>query len=72
MTLSKEDGQLYYKLWLPLLDYVNVKYRINRKLKLDWRILVTSVVSKPVLLFSGKQKRGRRKGYNKGNKCSKK
>ena len=23
MTLSKEDGQLYYKLWLPLLDYVN-------------------------------------------------
>lgn len=33
MTLSQEDGQLYYKLWLPLLDYVNKKYRINRKLK---------------------------------------
>ena len=27
MTLSQEDGQLYYKLWLPLLDYVNKKYR---------------------------------------------
>ena len=33
MTLSQEDGQLYYKLWLPLLDYVNRMYRINRKLK---------------------------------------
>lgn len=33
MTLSQEDGQLYYKLWLPLLDYVNKKYCVNRKLK---------------------------------------
>ena len=33
MTLSQEDGQLYYKLWMPLLDYVNKKYRVNRKLK---------------------------------------
>jgi hypothetical protein len=33
MTLSKEDGQLYYKLWLSLLDYVNKKYRINPELK---------------------------------------
>ena len=33
MTLSQEDGQLYYKLWLPLLDFINNKYRINRKLK---------------------------------------
>ena len=33
MTLSQEDGQLYYRLWLPLLDYVNRKYRVNRKLK---------------------------------------
>ena len=33
MTLSQEDGQLYYKLWLPLLDFVNRKYRVNRKLK---------------------------------------
>ena len=32
MTLSREDGQLYYKLWLPMLDFVNRKYRINRKL----------------------------------------
>ena len=33
MTLSQEDGQLYYRLWLPLLDYVNRKYRVKRKLK---------------------------------------
>ena len=33
MTLSQEDGQLYYKLWLPLLDFVNRKYRVSRKLK---------------------------------------
>lgn len=33
MTLSQEDGQLYYKLWLPLLDFVNRKYCVNRKLK---------------------------------------
>ena len=33
MTLSREDGQLYYKLWLPMLDFVNRKYRINGKLK---------------------------------------
>lgn len=32
MTLSKEDGQLYYRLWLPLLDYVNNKYKVNKKL----------------------------------------
>lgn len=32
-TLSKEDGKLYYKLWLPLLDYVNKKYKINCKIK---------------------------------------
>ncbi|MGF7144126.1 hypothetical protein HNQ56_002557 [Anaerotaenia torta] len=33
MTLSREDGQLYYKLWLPLLDYVNKIYNINSKIK---------------------------------------
>ncbi len=33
MTLSQEDGQLYYKLWLPLLDFVNRKYRINSRMK---------------------------------------
>ena len=33
MTLSHEDGQLFYKLWLPLLDFVNKKYKINSKLK---------------------------------------
>ncbi len=33
MKLSEKDGQLFYNLWLPLLDYVNKKYRINRKLK---------------------------------------
>lgn len=29
MTLSQEDGKLFYKLWLPLLDYVNSKCNIN-------------------------------------------
>ena len=33
MTLSEKDGQLFYKLWMPLLDYVNKKYKINKKLK---------------------------------------
>lgn len=33
MTLSKEDGQLYYRLWLPLLDYVNKKFGIRKRLK---------------------------------------
>lgn len=33
MTLSKEDGQLYYKLWFPLLDYVNKKYKVKKELK---------------------------------------
>ena len=33
MTLSQEDAQLFYSLWLPLLDFVNRKYRVNRKLK---------------------------------------
>lgn len=33
MKLSEKDGQLFYKLWMPLLDYVNKKYKVNRKLK---------------------------------------
>lgn len=33
MMLSKEDGQLYYELLFPLLDYVNKKYRVRRKIK---------------------------------------
>ena len=33
MTLSLEDGQLYYRLWRPLLDFVNEKHRVNSKLK---------------------------------------
>lgn len=33
MTLSEKDGQLFYKLWLPLLDYVNNKCKVNKKLK---------------------------------------
>ena len=33
MTLSQEDEKLYYKLWMSLLDFVNKKYRVNRKLK---------------------------------------
>ena len=33
MTLSQEDGQLYYQLWLPLLDFVNEKYGVSSVLK---------------------------------------
>lgn len=33
MVLSEKDGQLFYELWLPLLDYVNKKYKVNKKLK---------------------------------------
>ena len=33
MTLSTEDANLYYKLWFPVLDYVNKKYGINEELK---------------------------------------
>jgi len=33
MKLSENDGQLFYKLWMPLLDYVNKKYKANKKLK---------------------------------------
>lgn len=32
MTLLKEDGQLYYRLWLPLLDYVNRKYEVRKEM----------------------------------------
>lgn len=33
MTLSIEDGQIYYKLWLPLLDFVNQKYGVKKNVK---------------------------------------
>lgn len=33
MKLSEQDGKLFYKLWLPLLDYVNEKYKINKNLR---------------------------------------
>lgn len=33
MTLSQEDAQLFYKLWLPLLDYVNERCHVCRDLK---------------------------------------
>ncbi|MDD3137596.1 MAG: hypothetical protein PHX08_01310 [Lachnospiraceae bacterium] len=33
MTLSEEDGKLYYELWLPLLDFVNRKYGVKKQLK---------------------------------------
>ena len=33
MTLSEKDGQLFYKLWLPLLDYVNETCKVNKKVK---------------------------------------
>ena len=31
-TLSEKDGKLFYELWLPLLDYVNQKYKVNKSL----------------------------------------
>ncbi len=33
MTLSQEDGQLYYQLWMPLLDFVNERHGVNSELK---------------------------------------
>ncbi len=32
MILSQEDGQLYYELWLPLLNFVNRKHHVSDKL----------------------------------------
>lgn len=29
MTLSKEDAELFYELWFPLLDFVNKKFNVN-------------------------------------------
>lgn len=29
MTLCKEDAELYYELWFPLLDFVNEKMKVN-------------------------------------------
>lgn len=28
MTLEKQDAELFYELWFPLLDFVNQKYRV--------------------------------------------
>lgn len=33
MTLSEKDGKLFYKLWFPLLDYVNEKCKVNKRVK---------------------------------------
>lgn len=33
MRLSEKDGKLFYELWLPLLDYVNEKCKVNKRLK---------------------------------------
>ena len=33
MILSQEDGDLYYELWRPLLDFVNNKYHASSELK---------------------------------------
>lgn len=32
MRLSEEDGNLFYELWFPLLDYVNEEKKVNEKL----------------------------------------
>lgn len=29
MTLSKEDAELFYELWFPILDFVNEKMKVN-------------------------------------------
>lgn len=33
MTLSNEDGKLFYRLWLPLLDYVNERSKVKKSLR---------------------------------------
>jgi len=33
MYLSKDEAQIFYKLWLGLLEYTNNKYKLNPKLK---------------------------------------
>lgn len=33
MTLSTKDAQLFYDLWLPLLDYVNKTYKVDTSIK---------------------------------------
>lgn len=33
MTLSEKDGKLFYELWFPLLDYVNEKCKVNKRVK---------------------------------------
>ena len=38
MTLSAKDGPLFYKWWLPFLDYVNGKYFVSS----EYRILMLS------------------------------
>lgn len=32
MTLSESDAKLFYELWFPLLDYVNDKRHVNKKI----------------------------------------
>jgi hypothetical protein len=33
MYLSEDEAQIFYKLWLSLLDYTNNKYKLNPQLK---------------------------------------
>ena len=33
MILEQNDAELFYSLWLPLLDFVNIKYNVNPNLK---------------------------------------
>lgn len=32
MVLTNEEAKQFYKLWIPLLDFVNQKYKLVRKL----------------------------------------
>lgn len=31
MVLSEEQAKLFYDLWIPLLDFVNRKYKLRKK-----------------------------------------
>lgn len=35
MVIKKEQGDLFYRLWLPLLSYANYKYRIVKDFAAD-------------------------------------
>lgn len=48
MTLSEKGGKLFYELWFPLLDYVNEKCKVNKRVK-----NITNGEFKEILLWNG-------------------